>query len=97
MANDALPVIRGDCINGPRPCPFVGCRFHLPPNRRGETCALDVADRGRHSSREVGAMMDLSRQQASRVERDALIKLMVYFEEKVPELVDEITAAFGPV
>lgn len=23
------PVTRGDCVGGPRPCPFVGCRFNL--------------------------------------------------------------------
>jgi len=23
------PAIRGDCIDGPRPCPFVSCRYHL--------------------------------------------------------------------
>lgn len=24
-----LPLTRGDCINGPRPCPFVSCTHHL--------------------------------------------------------------------
>ena len=24
-----LPATRGDCENGPRPCPLVSCRFHL--------------------------------------------------------------------
>ena len=23
------PKTRGDCINGPRPCPWVGCKYHL--------------------------------------------------------------------
>lgn len=23
------PVTRGDCVDGPRPCPWVGCRHHL--------------------------------------------------------------------
>lgn len=23
------PKTRADCINGPRPCPFVGCKYHL--------------------------------------------------------------------
>jgi hypothetical protein len=23
------PKTRGDCVNGPRPCPWVGCRHHL--------------------------------------------------------------------
>jgi hypothetical protein len=27
---DALrPKTRGDCIDGPRPCPWVGCKYHL--------------------------------------------------------------------
>jgi hypothetical protein len=25
----SLPIRRGDCINEPRPCPFVSCRHHL--------------------------------------------------------------------
>lgn len=24
-----LPLTRGDCLDGPRPCPFVSCRHHL--------------------------------------------------------------------
>jgi hypothetical protein len=23
------PVTRGDCVDGPRPCPYSGCRHHL--------------------------------------------------------------------
>ncbi|HEX2676331.1 MAG TPA: sigma factor-like helix-turn-helix DNA-binding protein [Polyangiales bacterium] len=23
------PRTRGDCVDGPRPCPFVSCRYHL--------------------------------------------------------------------
>jgi hypothetical protein len=23
------PQTRGECIDGPRPCPYVGCRYHL--------------------------------------------------------------------
>ena len=23
------PRVRGDCVDGPRPCPYVGCRYHL--------------------------------------------------------------------
>ena len=25
----ARPRTRADCVNGPRPCPWVGCRWHL--------------------------------------------------------------------
>lgn len=31
------PRVRGDCIDGPRPCPWVACRYHL---------ALDVSSGG---------------------------------------------------
>ncbi len=23
------PVVRGECVGAPRPCPYVGCRYHL--------------------------------------------------------------------
>lgn len=31
------PRLRGECVLEPRPCPFVGCRYHL---------ALDVTEAG---------------------------------------------------
>lgn len=27
--HNGRPKVRGDCIAGPRPCPWVGCRYHL--------------------------------------------------------------------
>lgn len=29
MTKDSRPRTRGDCWNGPRPCPFVGCKYNL--------------------------------------------------------------------
>lgn len=29
MAKSSRPRTRGDCWNGPRPCPFVGCKYNL--------------------------------------------------------------------
>lgn len=26
---DGVPRTRGDCVDGPRPCPYVRCRYHL--------------------------------------------------------------------
>ncbi len=59
--DDALrfPKTRGECIDGPRPCPWARCRHHthvdlsaakdspslLVNEDREETCSLDVADR----------------------------------------------------
>lgn len=37
-ADNAMPKTRGDCQHGPRPCPWVSCRYHL---------AVEVAPRGR--------------------------------------------------
>lgn len=37
MPDIARPKTRGDCIDGPRPCPWVGCKYHL---------FLDVLDTG---------------------------------------------------
>ena len=54
------PLTRGDCSQVPRPCPYVGCKYHLyldvqdsgnlrlgfdgEPWEMAESCALDVAD-----------------------------------------------------
>lgn len=53
-----FPRTRAQCLDGPRPCPHVRCKFHLaellpqrgPAPRRAppepiETCALDIAQR----------------------------------------------------
>lgn len=29
LAGAARPLVRGDCVDGPRPCPWYGCRHHL--------------------------------------------------------------------
>ena len=74
-----------------RPCPFVSCRHHLYLDvpRRGrlrvlypgdvdalpETCALDVADGGAHSLREVGALWGVSANRIQQIELQALEKV----------------------
>lgn len=52
------PKTRGECVDGPRPCPWYGCRHHLGNDEHNgsvrvreiedgeESCSLDVADRG---------------------------------------------------
>lgn len=35
--NEPRPLTRADCIDGPRPCPWVGCKYHL---------LIDVKDKG---------------------------------------------------
>lgn len=76
----ARPKTRGECIDGPRPCPFVGCRHHLyldvsettgsikinmpdlEPWEVEQSCSLDVADEGRHTLEEVGALINTTRE-----------------------------------
>jgi hypothetical protein len=87
------PRQRTDCVDGPRPCPFVSCKYHLfidvSPRTgaiklnfpdlevwdMGESCALDVADRGGTTLEDVGAIMNLTRERIRQVEVKALAKL----------------------
>jgi hypothetical protein len=87
------PRSREECLNGPRPCPFVSCKHHLyidvsPKTgaiklnfpdlevwEMGESCALDVADRGGTTLEDVGAIMNLTRERIRQVEVKALAKL----------------------
>ena len=87
------PRVRAECLEGPRPCPFVSCKHHLYidvsartgaiklnfPDLEvwdlGESCALDVADRGGTTLEDVGAIMNLTRERIRQVEVKALAKL----------------------
>jgi hypothetical protein len=87
------PRAREECLDGPRPCPFVSCKHHLfidvSPRTgaiklnfpdlevwdMGESCALDVADRGGTTLEDVGAIMNLTRERIRQVEVKALAKL----------------------
>jgi len=73
------PRTRGDCLPGgpfeARPCPF-SCRYRL--DGPGESCSLDVADRGGESAATVGALLGgLSRQRVEVLERAALARVRV--------------------
>jgi hypothetical protein len=87
------PKTRSQCIDGPRPCPYVSCTHHLFLDvssktgaiklnfpdldlwEMGESCALDVADRGGTTLEDVGAIMNLTRERIRQVEVRALSKL----------------------
>jgi hypothetical protein len=87
------PRTRAECAEGPRPCPYVSCKYHLFidvsartgaiklnfPDLEvwdlGESCALDVADRGGTTLEDVGAIMNLTRERIRQVEVKALAKL----------------------
>ena len=87
------PRSRSECLEGPRPCPFVSCQHHLYIDvssktgaiklnfpdlevwEMGESCALDIADRGGTTLEDVGAIMNLTRERIRQVEVKALAKL----------------------
>lgn len=87
------PQCRADCVDGPRPCPFIGCKHHLYldvnpstgsikfnfPGKEldeiGETCALDVADRGGVTLEEVGQIMNVTRERIRQMEARGLLRL----------------------
>lgn len=93
FADVERPKTRGDCVDGPRPCPFAGCRYHLALDvhpRTGsitlnapgveiedmaETCALDVADRGRHRLISVGDLLNMTRERVRQIEGIAAKKI----------------------
>lgn len=77
------PRCRSECRGGPRPCPWVGCRYHLMldvhgrsilaararmPETMRETCALDVAERGGLSIAEIAELLDLSTTRVGQIE-----------------------------
>ncbi len=84
------PRTRGDCQEGPRPCPFVGCRYHLflhvsektgalklafpglEVEDLGESCALDVADRGEQKQGYIASLLNLTRARTDQIESTAL-------------------------
>ena len=65
------PITRGDCENGPRPCPWYTCKYHLGTDIHGdvlrhrdlstmtETCCLDVAEEP-HSIESVAEYIGLT-------------------------------------
>ena len=105
------PATRQDCLDGPRPCPYISCKHHLfvdvSPRtgaiklnfpdlevwEMGESCALDVADRGGTTLEDVGAIMNLTRERIRQVEVKALARLEALREMgSLREFVDE-----GPI
>ncbi len=111
------PRTRGECVDGPRPCPWVSCRHHLyleymPPPRQpgqpapvgpgalkvnfpdrdpgelGESCSLDVAERGGITLEEVGKLMSVTRERVRQIEVRVMKRLVQ--DEDVEDLRDEM-------
>lgn len=59
-----MPKTRGECVDGPRPCPHRTCVYHLLVDwpEATESCALDVADRGEHDGTQLSGILGISKQ-----------------------------------
>ena len=85
-----IPATRGDCINGPRPCPHVTCRHHTASDlvddpealkvfvdalAPNQTCSLDLAELGGMTLEEVGQIFGITRERIRQIESKALRRL----------------------
>ena len=83
------PRVRAECVDGPRPCPWVSCRHHLalevtPGGGLMEvlqlepgvqSCSLDVAEDGGHTLEGVADLLRVTRERVRQIEAVALSKL----------------------
>jgi hypothetical protein len=83
-----LPMVRGECEAGPRPCPHTRCRHNLTDDRKGlpylvvaENCALDVVVRlirerdEAPSLREVAQLNAIGEETARRAEASGMAEI----------------------
>ncbi len=89
------PRTRGDCVDGPRPCPWSSCRHNLglDVQRDGtiafvdglqDSCSLDVADRNVGvgvSPKKIGELTGRTRQSSDQILAGALIHLRAISDE----------------
>lgn len=85
------PVTRGDCVNGPRPCPWE-CRYRL---EGAESCVLDVADRGGLQQVDIAQILGLSVSRAQQIEEQAVAKLAAGMGFPVPAKSDYVPDLFA--
>jgi hypothetical protein len=83
----ARPKTRAECVSGPRPCPWVGCRYHLQLDVRqsgaiwgaerecGVTCALDVADHDELTLAQIAKLLGYTYSRVQQIYEAALQKL----------------------
>ncbi len=84
------PATRAECVDAPRPCPFIGCRHHLalevgsngslhfaPHDIEDmrQTCALDVADAGGATLEIIGDLLGVTRERVRQIEASGLARI----------------------
>lgn len=75
-----LPLFRFQCVDAPRPCEHTTCRWHLSKENgdwisSGDSCTLDIADRGPHDLDVISRAMGITSEGVRRIEIRALEKL----------------------
>ena len=76
------PKTRADCVGGPRPCPWISCRYHLglpheTAKRRGSTstCTLDLVADGPLPMSTIASELGVSITRVQQIETAALHKV----------------------
>lgn len=86
------PVNRSECRDAERPCPYVGCRYHLfldimatgsirfnfpgcQPSDLIHSCALDIADAGKHDLQDIAVLYGMTRGRAVEILDEAIEKI----------------------
>lgn len=85
------PLGCGDCVDGPRPCPFVSCRHHLyldvvrgsiklhfpdlDPDELDFSCSLDLAELGGLTLEQTGATMNITRERVRQLTEKAELSM----------------------
>lgn len=93
------PPTRGDCVDGPRPCPRTLCKYHLvgDVSRKApksfelpETCALDVVDRHDEGMtlNEIGELLGMTREGSRYILLNAVLKMRVALPQLAIDFAD---------
>jgi hypothetical protein len=70
----AIPLTRGECVGGPRPCQYETCKYHLDG---ADSCLLDLIDKHPDgmSDEEIGGVLGITKQAVQFVGDRALTKI----------------------
>lgn len=103
--DEERPHTRGECSKVPRPCPYVGCVYHLlvevKENRSLEeddpltldpawSCALDVADRGAQRREDIARALDVVPERIRQIAFKAIAKLREQADDDTRALFEQM-------